>query len=427
MIRGIINDWARLLAVSLLIVAAVISLSNVALPIIFVVLAILTWFYWDSRPIPLSLALTALVSLVTPPINVALTAISTIVLDQALRLGNERPWQFYALPLTASVLLAALLRQFYIAVSLAIPLFYVLAISLVSMVRFYTVTIELRPSRELRMNAGSELTYRLTVMTKPRVRAVIEIKTPRGIKVSHNRLYIDGEASVEATARYVLGGVKRPRLTITFSDLRGLVRVSRVVRHPGITVMPRARVAIQIARGLLAQVTLGAEDPHGVREYMPGDPIRRIYWKKSAKLNRLIIKLLHGRGLVGPIILLSYASSPVQVDRVSEFLVYLTVELLTRLPRVEVITLDRDGRVTNYVINRDNYFNVIEHILNSIENLNVKLIGGGDYADILNIVKYSASLRITNVIKSDSVIIGQGLFIEPICKAFSEHVVCMPV
>ena len=427
MTSSITSDWVRLLAVSLPIVAAVVSLGNMALFTALIVLAALTWFYWGNYPIPLSLALTALVSLATPPIDVALTAVSIIVLDKALVLGNERPWHFYALPLTTSILLAAILRQFYIAASLAIPLLYILVISLVSMVRFYTTTIELRPSRELRMNAGSELTYNITITTRPRVRAVMEIRTPRSIRLGHTRLYIDGEARVGAMAKYALGGVKRPRLTITFLDLRGLVRVSRVVRHPSITVIPRARTAIQIARGLLAQTALGAEDPRGVREYMPGDPIRRIYWKKSVKLNRLIIKLLQGRGLVGPIILLSYASSPIWVDRVSEVLVYLTVELLARIPGVEVVVVNRDGGVMNYIINRDNYFSVIERILNGIENLNVRLIGGGDYADVLSAIKYSVSLIMANIVKSDSVIIGQKLFIEPICKAFGERVLCVPV
>ena len=425
--RGIVSDWARLLAVLLPIGAAVASLGNAALFIVFVVLTILAWFYWDNYPIPLSLSLIALVSLATPPINIVLTALSTILFDRALRLGNGKPWQFYALPLAISVLLATLLRQFYIAASLAMPLLYVMAVSLVNVVRFYTTTIELRPDRELRMNAGSELTYSLTITTKPRARAVIEIKTPRSIKVSHNKLHIDGEAKIEVTARYALGGVKRPRLTITFSDLRGLVRVSRVVRHPSITVIPRARAAMQLARGLLAQAAVGAEDLRELREYVPGDPIRRIYWKKSAKLNRLIIKLLQGQGLVGPIILLSYASGPVIVDRLGEVVVYLTAELLTRIPSIEVIALNRDGEITNYVISRDNYFSVIEHVLGSIENLNIKFVGGGDYADILSIIRYSISLRVEKIIKRDAVIVGQGLFARPICDAFSERVMCVQV
>ncbi|WP_243680311.1 DUF58 domain-containing protein [Vulcanisaeta souniana] len=202
-------------------------------------------------------------------------------------------------------MLAAILRQFYTAVSFAIPLIYVLLMSLISIIRHHTATIELRPSRNLRINAGSGLLYSLTVVTKPPpLRAVVEVKAPGGsLRVSPTRLYLNGEASINVNARYNLGGVKRPRLVLTFTDTRGLVRVRRVVRHPRITVIPRARTAIQFARGgLLAQsaLTLGAEDVREVREYVPGDPIRRLHWKKSAKLNKLIIKLLQGPGLPGP-------------------------------------------------------------------------------------------------------------------------------
>ncbi len=181
---------------------------------------------------------------------------------------------------------------------------------------------------------------------------------------------------------------------------------------------------------MLAQSALGAEDIREVREYLPGDPIRRLHWKKSAKLNRLIIKLLQGSGLTGPIILLSYATSPpTLVDRVGEALVYLTAELLTIIPRIDVISVNRDGEATNYVLSRDNYFEIIERALGEIENLNVRLVGGGDYADVLSTIKYSIPLRIRGgMVREGVIVIGQGgLFVKPICNAFKERIVCISV
>lgn len=275
------------------------------------------------------------------------------------------------------------------------------------------------------------MTYSLTIITKPHIKAVMEVRAPRNLRISPTRLYLNGEASINVSARYSLGGVKRPRLTLTFTDTYGLVRVRRVVRHPSITVIPRARTAIQFARGgLLAQsaLTLGAEDIREVREYVPGDPIRRLHWKKSAKLNRLIIKLLQGPGLTGPpIVLLSYATSSALIDRVGEIFIYLTAELLTRIPRVDIISVNRDGEIINYVLNRDNYFDMIERTLGSIENLNVRLVGGGDYADVLSVIKYSMPLRIKGLVREGTILIGQRLFVEPICNAFKERVVCIPV
>ncbi|WP_054853107.1 DUF58 domain-containing protein [Vulcanisaeta distributa] len=433
MIRELGSRWVRILATSLLITAAALSLGNVALFAVYVAITIIAWLYWSKYPLPLSLGVTALVSLVTPPIDIALTLISIILIDNALRMGNEKPWWFYATPpLATSTLLAAILRQFYIAASLAAPLLYILLISLINTIRFYTITIELKPSKSLRINAGSELTYSLTIITKPHIKAVMEVRAPRNLRISPTRLYLNGEASINVSARYSLGGVKRPRLTLTFTDTYGLVRVRRVVRHPSITVIPRARTAIQFARGgLLAQsaLTLGAEDIREVREYVPGDPIRRLHWKKSAKLNRLIIKLLQGPGLTGPpIVLLSYATSSALIDRVGgEIFIYLTAELLTRIPRVDIISVNRDGEIINYVLNRDNYFDMIERTLGSIENLNVRLVGGGDYADVLSVIKYSMPLRIKGLVREGTILIGQRLFVEPICNAFKERVVCIPV
>ncbi len=64
----------------------------------------------------------------------------------------------------------------------------------------------------------------------------MEIKAPPGnLRVSPTRLYLNGEASINVSARYSLGGVKRPRLIITFTDMRGLVRVRRSL---GIRALP---------------------------------------------------------------------------------------------------------------------------------------------------------------------------------------------
>ncbi|WP_054843869.1 hypothetical protein [Vulcanisaeta souniana] len=101
--------------------------------------------------------------------------------------------------------------------------------------------------------------------------------------------------------------------------------------------------------------------------------------------------------------------------------------MLTRIPRIEVISVDRDGKATNYVLSRDNYFEMIEKALNKIENLNMKLVGGGDYADVLGTIKYSIPLRVKGMVKEGVIVIGQGLFVEPICNAFKERVICISV
>ncbi|ADY01316.1 hypothetical protein VMUT_1111 [Vulcanisaeta moutnovskia 768-28] len=427
--KRVITDWVRIFVTTIPVVSAIASIGNIPLFSLFVVMTIITWLYWDRYPIPISLALIALNSIVTTPINIALTSISTLALDKALRTGNDKPWWLYASSLTASISIALLLLKIYVAVSLAVPTLYLLIKSLLSFIRFHTVNIELRPGKELRTNAGTELAYPLTIVTRPRLRATVRIKAPRNLTISPSELRIDGEGTVNIIARYRLGGVKRPRLMLTLIDEAGIIRVARVIRHPRITVIPRARAAVEAVRGFLAQSmsSLGMENVQEVREYIPGDPIRRIHWKKSAKLNRLTIKLMQSQGLMGPIVLLSYASNSTFADKIGEVFVYLTAELLTRIPRVEVISMSRDGEVTNYLLDKDNYFNMIDEILGRIENLGIRLIGGGDYADILSIIKYLIPLRIKDIDKEETIVIGQALFMEPMCKALGERAICISV
>ncbi|WP_243680312.1 hypothetical protein [Vulcanisaeta souniana] len=86
MIRGLGKQWVRVLATSLLIVAAVLSLGNAVLFAVYVTAAAIAWIYWGGKyPIPLSLGVVALTSLVTPPMNIALTSASIMLMDNALK------------------------------------------------------------------------------------------------------------------------------------------------------------------------------------------------------------------------------------------------------------------------------------------------------------------------------------------------------
>ncbi len=424
-LRGI--HWPRILALVLVATCAVTYIGNIVMFSVALIMFLITWFHWDRRPTPLSLLIIALASLTPWPISLALSALSTVLLDRSLRLGNDRPWWFYLTPITASMLTALLFREPYIALSLSIPWAYIAGAALGSVVRFYTVRIGLAPDRELSVVAGSVLNYRLLITTRPRVKALVRIEAPRNVKVQPSVLRINGDAVVSASARYGLGGVKRPRIRLTLIDELGLVNVTRVVTHPEIFVVPRARAALEVARGLLAQASaVGGEDVREVREYVPGDPVRRIHWKKSARLGKLVIKLLEWRGSIGPMLVLAYATNPRVLDRVGEFMVYLTAEAVARQLRTELYILNRDGHLERYSIDRTNYFETINKALDALENLGVKLLGGADAADVLGAIKYTAWLRVKDVPREGLVLIGQGLFVKPLCEAI-DAAICVPV
>ncbi|MGC9180387.1 MAG: DUF58 domain-containing protein [Vulcanisaeta sp.] len=420
--------WPRWLALALPILYAIFSVRDIFLFAASLVLIMLMWLLWSRYPISLSLIAIAMASILAWPINLALTAASTVLLDRSLRLGNDRPWWFYASPLAAALLIALLLLKPFIAISLAIPTTYIVVITLISLVRFSTVRIVIRPGKELSAVAGATIIYPLSISTRPRIKAVVRLVTPRNIEIKPREFLLVGEAVVNAVARYRLGGVKRPRLRIIFRDELGMVKVTRTVNHPGITIIPRARAALEVARGILAQASaVGSEEVHEVREYIPGDPIRRIHWKKSAKVQKLTIKLLQHQGFAGPMLVLSYVTDPVAMDRLSELMIYLTAELVARLPNIELYLVDRDGRLTTYVVDRNNYFKVISETLDKIENLNIRTVGGADYAGVLNMVRYSLWLRVKDVVAENFVIIGQRIFARPLCEALGDKVSCLTI
>jgi Uncharacterized conserved protein (some members contain a von Willebrand factor type A (vWA) domain) len=424
-LRGIY--WPRLLALALTIACAVMYVGNLTLFTIALIMVLITWIYWNRYPTPLSLLIIALTSLAVWPMGLPLVALSTVLLDRSLRLGNDKPWWFYLTPIMTSALIALLLQRPYIALYLAIPGVYIALMTTFSIARFYTVRITLTPDRELSITAGSIINYRLTITTKPRLRALIRITTPRSIKITPNTLRINGETILNASARYRLGGVKRPRIRLTLTDELGLISTTRVVMHPEITVIPRARAALEVARGLLAQASAtGGEDVREVREYVPGDPVRRIHWKKSVKVRKLVIKLLEWRGSIGPMLVLTYTTNPEVLDRIGEFMVYTTAEAVTRQSIIELHLLGRDGNLETYSVSRTNYFEIMNKALGKLESLGVELLGGTDAANIFDTIKYAAWLRVKDIPKEALLIVGQGVFVKPLCEAVS-NAICISV
>lgn len=100
------------------------------------------------------------------------------------------------------------------------------------------------------------------------------------------------------------GPIAAERLALESSDPLGLFRSRRVMPSEALTVaLPlftslSERVRVREIESQLTVVRAGhGTDLYGVREYRPGDPLRRIHWKTSARRGELVVREFEPPGL----------------------------------------------------------------------------------------------------------------------------------
>ncbi|HEX74233.1 MAG TPA: DUF58 domain-containing protein [Dehalococcoidia bacterium] len=117
-----------------------------------------------------------------------------------------------------------------------------------------------------------------------------------------------GEADIEfnLTITPTLAGPSRPQLWLSATDLWGFLRVNQVIEPVELYVIPRARYAEWLAMRYLEKTqtkgSVATTTPEAItipssgvefldsRDYQPGDELRRVDWKHTLKLNKLIMK-----------------------------------------------------------------------------------------------------------------------------------------
>lgn len=165
--------------------------------------------------------------------------------------------------------------------------------------------------QEVRLLAGSA--SRLSVRLKNRAGFPLHISVtstyswvyPRDSAVWN----LDGEADLALNLAPRLSGPSEPELEVFCTDPWGLMEMRQVIRPLKLYVVPRARYAEWLARkyleetaseaGILAAtfapVVAGVAPRGGVeycdsRLYQPGDRLKDVDWKHSAKLRQLVVK-----------------------------------------------------------------------------------------------------------------------------------------
>lgn len=402
------------------ILPALYILLGVSNPVVLassVILLILELTHWGRRDEALTLVNIAVAGLIQFPLGLVLELAIIPILDSVLRLRRINQPLAYITPIAASVLIAYILINPYTALQLAVPLIYILLAMAISLVKLSLVRFTATTDGELRTVAGTPLQYRLRVIIRPRVNAEASIEAPGGIRVSEVT-WGSGELRLGLTALFELGGVYRPLIRVQLRDVRGLVKVIKVIRHPPIIVTPRTQQALELAEGVLARASVyGVGDISDLREYEPGDPIRRIHWKKTAQLGKPVVKLLNEPYAPGDVLAFSYATNAVKLDKLGSLIVATVTQALLSGEYVNVALVNRSGELMFFKVTQGNFNETMRLILTNLENINASILGGGDYVGYLTVMHNALISRLTQATSGlrSPVIVGDGDLINWVC------------
>ncbi|GAG52182.1 unnamed protein product, partial [marine sediment metagenome] len=154
-------------------------------------------------------------------------------------------------------------------------------------------------SADILLYATSRASARLHVFLSP-VDSWVAI-TPQRFTLDRDRIKLDVTISAS------LAGLPYPQLEASVVDARGFIQTNQMVEALELDVIPRATYAEWLAERYLERTgTEGAlistrtsettttlrrgSEYFGSRGYQPGDPLRDIDWKHTAKLGKLIVK-----------------------------------------------------------------------------------------------------------------------------------------
>lgn len=305
----------------------------------------------------------AVAALLPPPAPLAASALLIPLLHIAKILDNTADWKTHA---AAAAVATAANPQ------LAPLLAYTLAEAAWYYAKFARDKPKAEAEGRLEAVAGRPLTYTLKITTG----APAEVELPDGRLAK-----ISGEAQEKIKAKFDVAGVYTPELRLTYVSPTRTVRYVRHVPHSPIYVIPRARRALELGERLLAKTE--PEYVSGAREYVPGDTLRRVHWKKTAKTLKPVVKVVEGgaSGVLNIAVLL-YATNAKAMDKVLEAAASALAAVLTRAEEIDVVAITRQA-VETYRATKKNYRQVVEKLIEKAEVLGVEAKPSVDYAGAL--------------------------------------------
>ncbi|MCX8137754.1 MULTISPECIES: DUF58 domain-containing protein [Pyrobaculum] len=332
-------------------------------------------------------------ALMPPPLPFIFSTLLIPLLHIAKTIDNTLEWRAHAV--VAVVATAANMQLVPLVV-------YTLTEAVWYYIKFARDKPVLKTEGRLEAVAGKTLKY----VVELRVKGPATAKLPDG-----REILVRDRVREVVKVKYDVAGVYRPPVTLTYLSPTRAVKYVRQIAHPPIRVIPRVRHAVEIGERILENVE--PEEVSGAREYSPGDPLRFIHWKKTAKLLRLVVKVLEGVVSETPkISVLLYATNAKALDRVLERTASILAASLTKAKEVEVIAFTRRGAKI-YKASPGNYREIVEKLIEEAEVLDVEIKPAIDYARVFPKLELGADL-----------LIGEKALAKPLC-AQTARCVCV--
>ena len=347
-----------------------IGINPIALILSIALLAI-EWYYFprDMHGLELTIMNTLVLFFMPLFIAITFTIMITLILQGELMKRAFNPWLIvvtYAFSATLTYVLMGLSK----ALIFLIPVTYILILAVVEALMYLGASVNVRTEVPLRFVEGKSAPYELIIETRPRLSAAISIKSSDGITIEQPMSLFNGQARVRVHAQFNVGGVIKPLITITFKDLMGLISVRRVVEHPQIVVIPRTTYILGLSQKILSGYAVRSlGDIAEVKEYVPGDPIRKIHWAKSAKLDKYVIKV--SSRFTNTIAIIPYASNTDNLRSIEEVLMTTIMHLLNQGVVPSFLVIDIIGGRTSLIKWGTEFTTTLLQVLSKLGSLNV--------------------------------------------------------
>ncbi len=227
----------------------------------------------------------------------------------------------------------------------------------------------------LRAVAGRRSEAATSLVPATRLACSVRLSAPYPwVEVQPNALYLHGPAiPLGLGLTPPLAGPEVLRLEAVATDPWGLTRTRQSLDVADLHIVPRARYAAWLARLYLERTyggpaivrTTGATrrpgfrggvEFYGARIYAPGDGLRDIDWKHTAKLRKLVVKEFHAAGSQAVILLVGLeAVDADQADRLAYRLVTTALTLAREGVPIALAAYTRGGvvRVTPLLAPRE--------------------------------------------------------------------------
>ena len=208
------------------------------------------------------------------------------------------------------ILVSLLLGKWILTISSGIALLFIAGMLIYILRSLPLPPLEVE-QKEIRLIAGNTAKSAIKLISKAKSPFHISVKSsyPWILLAKDRLLNLTGEAELNLSLTPSLSGPSEPQIGVFSTDLWGLIQMRQIINPVRLYVIPRARYAEWLARkyleetasqaGVLAAtfspVAAGTIPKGGVeycdsRLYQPGDKLKDMDWKHTAKLRQLVVK-----------------------------------------------------------------------------------------------------------------------------------------